>query len=211
MRQRSYRIFAMALWFVLIPAVAAAQESDSAGARAQVRAVSDTNLRVTSPTVDASYLIGVSDVLTVDVWKQTEISRTLPVRSDGKISLPLLNDVQAAGLTPSQLSQEIADGLRKVMVNPQVAVIVSQANSQRIYIVGQVLRGGVYPLVPSLTVVQALSNAGFTPFANLKKIYIVRVENGRKEILPANYKQALSRHNQQQDVVLKSGDTIVVP
>jgi polysaccharide biosynthesis/export protein len=199
------------MFLVLCPALLAGQDSEPANGRAQVRAVKDMDMRMSSPAADASYSIGVGDVLTIDVWKQAEISRTLPVRTDGKISLPLLSDVQAAGLTPSQLSAEIAEGLHKVMVNPQVTVIVSETNSQRIYIVGQVLRGGAYPLIPSLTVVQALSNAGFTPFANLKKIYIVRVENGRKEILPANFKQALSRHNLQQDVTLKSGDTIVVP
>jgi polysaccharide biosynthesis/export protein len=169
------------------------------------------DVRIEPPATSANYLIGVGDVLTVDVWKQPEISRTLPVRTDGKISLPLLNDVQAAGLAPSKLGTEIAEGLRRVMVNPQVTVIVSEINSQKIYIVGQVLRGGAYPLVPGLTLVQVLSSAGFTPFANLKKIYIVRIENGRKEIVRANFKEAVSRNNLQQDPSLKSGDTVVVP
>jgi polysaccharide biosynthesis/export protein len=201
----------LALSLVLSPNLMAAQNSDAPSPRAQVRAVKDLSVKVNSVPTDANYSIGVGDVLTIDVWKQAEISRTLPVRADGMISLPLLNDVQAAGLTPAALGVEIADGLRRVMVNPQVTVIVAESNSQRIYILGQVLRGGAYPLIPSLTVVQALSNAGFTPFANLKKIYIVRVENGRKEILAANFKEAVSRHNLQKDVTLKPGDTIVVP
>jgi polysaccharide export outer membrane protein len=196
---------------ILCSLCAAAQETQPANARAEILPVKNMDLRVGLSAADAKYSIGVGDVLTVDVWKQPEVSRTLPVRTDGKISLPLINDVQAAGLTPTQLGTQIAEGLRRVMVNPQVTVIVNEINSQRIYIVGQVLRGGAYPLAPNLTIVQALSGAGFTPFANLKKIYVVRVENGQKKILPANFKEAVSRHNLSQDLSLKPGDTIVVP
>jgi polysaccharide export outer membrane protein len=160
---------------------------------------------------DPNYSIGPDDVLTVDVWKEPEISRTLPVRTDGKISLPLLNDMQAAGLTPTQLSSEIQERLRKLIVNPHVTVIVAQMNSQRIYILGQVLRGGAYPLLSNMTAVQALSGAGFTPFANLKKIYVMRIENNQKEILPINFKDVVRGHNAKQDLPLKPGDTIVVP
>ena len=126
-------------------------------------------------TEDPNYSIGPEDVLTIDVWKEPEISRTVPVRRDGKISLPMLNDVQAAGLTPTQLGSEIVAKLRATVINPHVTVIVAQMSSQRIYILGQVTRGGAYPLVPDMTAVQALSIAGgFTPFAKLKKIYIMR-------------------------------------
>ena len=162
--------------------------------------------------VDPNYSIGPEDVLTIDVWKEPEISRTVPVRRDGKISLPLLNDVQAAGLTPTQLSTEIEGRLHDSIIKPQVTVIVTQMSSQRIYILGQVTRGGAYPLVPDLTAVQALSIAGgFTPFANLKKIYIMRTENGQEKIFPINYKQLASGRNSQQNIKLKAGDTIVVP
>jgi polysaccharide export outer membrane protein len=163
-------------------------------------------------TEDPQYSIGPEDVLTIDVWKEPEISRTVPVRRDGKISLPLLNDVQAAGLTPTQLSSEIVEKLNETVINPQVTVIVTQMSSQRIYILGQVIRGGAYPLVPDLTAVQALSVAGgFTPFANVKKIYIMRTENGESKILPINYKEMASGRKPQQNIALKPGDTIVVP
>src|SRR6266849_584873 len=120
---------------------------------------------------DADYKIGPQDVLRVDVWKEAEISRTVPVRPDGKISLPLLNDVQAAGLTPMQLSVVIADGLRKYMNDPQVTVSVSEINSRRIYVTGEVSRAGAFPLLPNMTVLQALSSSGgFTQFAKLKNI-----------------------------------------
>jgi len=163
-------------------------------------------------TDDPKYSIGPEDVLTIDVWKEPEISRTVPVRRDGKISLPLLNDVQAAGLTPTQLSSEIVEKLNETVINPQVTVIVAQMSSQRIYILGQVTRGGAYPLVPDLTAVQALSIAGgFTPFANLKKIYILRTENGEAKTLPINYKELASGRKPEQNILLKPGDTIVVP
>lgn len=165
-----------------------------------------------SMTEDSNYSIGPEDVLTVDVWKEPEISRTVPVRRDGKISLPLLNDVQAAGLTPTQLSSEIEEKLHDSILKPQVTVIVTQMSSQRIYILGQVTRGGAYPLAPDLTAVQALSIAGgFTPFANVKKIYIMRTENGENKILPINYKELASGRKPQQNIHLKPGDTIVVP
>jgi polysaccharide biosynthesis/export protein len=169
-----------------------------------------------APVADANYLIGPEDILTIDVWKEPGISRTVPVRRDGKISLPfslpLLDDVKAAGLTPKELSSTIAERLRETIVNPQVTVIVSQMSSQRIYILGQVNRGGAYPLVPEMTALQALSIAGgFTPFANLKKIYVMRAENGQENIFPINYKEVISKRNPQQNIQLKAGDTIVVP
>ena len=163
-------------------------------------------------TEDPNYSIAPEDVLTIDVWKEPEISRTVPVRRDGKISLPLLNDVQAAGLTPTQLGAEIVERLRATIVHPQVTVIVAQMSSLRIYILGQVTRGGAYPLVPDMTVMQALSIAGgFTPYANLKKIYVMRNENGASKIFPMNYKQVISGRKTAQNIYLKPGDTIVVP
>jgi len=163
-------------------------------------------------TEDPNYSIASEDVLTIDVWKEPEISRTVPVRRDGKISLPLLNDVQAAGLTPTQLGSEIVEKLRATIVHPQVTVIVAQMSSQRIYVLGQVTRGGAYPLVPDMTVMQALSIAGgFTPYANVKKIQVMRKENGGDKIFPMNYKQVISGRKTEQNIHLKPGDTIVVP
>jgi len=163
-------------------------------------------------TQDPSYSIAPEDVLTIDVWKEPEISRTVPVRRDGKISLPLLDDVQAAGLTPTQLSSEIVEKLQASVLHPQVTVIVAQMSSQRIYILGQVNRGGAYPLVPEMKAMQALSIAGgFTPFANVKKIYVMRTENGEDKIFRINYKEVVSGHNSEQNIHLKAGDTIVVP
>jgi polysaccharide biosynthesis/export protein len=163
-------------------------------------------------TDDPNYSIAPEDVLTIDVWKEPEISRTVPVRRDGKISLPLLNDLQAAGLTPTQLSSEIVEKLRATIVHPQVTVIVAQMSGLRVYVLGQVTRGGAYPLVPDMTVMQALSIAGgFTPYANVKKMFVMRKENGADKIFAVNYKEVISGRKTEQNIQLKPGDTIVVP
>jgi len=161
---------------------------------------------------DPNYVIGSQDVLNISVWKEAELTRTVPVRPDGKISLPLLNDVQAEGLTPTQLAAEITTSLKKFVADPQVTVIVAEINSQRVYIMGEVNRAGAYPLLPDMTFLQALSSAGgFTLFANLKKIYMFRIENGKQVKYPFNYKDVISGKAQEQNVILKAGDTIVVP
>jgi polysaccharide export outer membrane protein len=168
--------------------------------------------RPVAATADASYVIGPEDVLNIDVWKEKEISSTVPVRPDGKISLPLLNDVQAAGLTPMQLQSEIRDGLKKFISDPQVTVIVTQINSRKIFVLGEVLRPGTFPMLPHMTVLQALSAAGgFTQFAKEKGVYVLRTVNGRQTTLPFNYKEVVRGRNAEQNIELKPGDTIVVP
>ncbi len=161
---------------------------------------------------DPNYVIGPQDVLDISVWKENELTRTVPVRPDGKISIPLLNDVRAAGLTPNQLAAQITTSLKKFVTDPQVTVIVTQINSQRVYILGEVIRTGAYPLLPDMTILQALSSAGgFTQFANRKKIYMFRVENGKQVKYPFDYKAVIDGKQSDQNVVLKAGDTIVVP
>jgi polysaccharide export outer membrane protein len=165
-----------------------------------------------SAVADPNYIIGAQDVISVSVWKEAELTREVPVRPDGKISMPLLNDVQAAGLTPSQLADQITVGLKKFVTDPQVTVIVAQINSQRVYILGEVTRAGAYPLLPQMTFLQALSSAGgFTIFANVKKIYLLRQENGKQERYPFDYKQVIAGKNSEQNIILRAGDTIVVP
>jgi len=157
-------------------------------------------------------VIGSEDVLDISVWKEPDLSRTVPVRPDGKISLPLLNDVQAAGLTPPQLATAITTSLNKFVTSPQVTVIVTQINSQRVYLLGEVARPGAYTLIPGMTILQALSNAGgFSSYANPKKIYLLRQENGKQQKLFFNYKEVIEGKRTDQNVLLKTGDTIVVP
>lgn len=157
------------------------------------------------------YVIGAQDTLHVSVWKEPDLTATLPVRPDGKISMPLLNDVQAAGLHPTQLADSITEKLKKYLADPRVTVIVTQMNSQRVFLLGEVTHTGAVPLLPNMTVLQALSSAGFTQFANLKAIYVLRVENGKQSKLPFNYKQVIKGEHMEQNILLKPGDTIVVP
>lgn len=165
-----------------------------------------------APTMDTEYKIGPQDVLRIDVWKEPEISRTIPVRPDGKISLPLLNDVQATGLTPMQLAGSIRDGLTKFISGPQVTVTVTEINSRRVFLTGEVARPGALALLPNMTVLQALSSGGgFTQFAKLKNIYVLRIESGKQVKHPFNYKEVVKGKNQEENIPLQAGDVIVVP
>jgi polysaccharide export outer membrane protein len=161
-------------------------------------------------TAPDEFVIGPDDVLIISVWKEPDITRTIPVRPDGKITLPLINDVQASGLTPMQLGLSITEKLRKFINEPQVTVIVQAINSRRIHIVGQVGRQGTFPMLPDMTAMQALAGAGgFSQFANTKKTYILRMEDGKQIRIPFNYNEVLKGNKQ--DVKLKPHDTIVVP
>ncbi|MGH9444190.1 MAG: polysaccharide biosynthesis/export family protein, partial [Terriglobia bacterium] len=166
-------------------------------------------------TIPASptYVIRADDVLDVSVWQQPDLSfRGLPVRPDGKISLPLIGDVPAAGLTAMQLAGSITRRLKQYVKNPVVTVVVSQVNSQRYYVLGEVLHAGVFPLLPGLRALQALSAAGgFTQFASTKKIYILRTVNGKQEKFRFNYKSVVSGRDLNENIRLKPGDTIIIP
>ncbi len=142
--------------------------------------------------VGKDYVIGADDVLDVSVWKEQELTRTLQVRPDGKISMPLLGDVQAAGLTPGQLGQSVSEKLKKYLTAPQVTVILTQINSQRVYVTGEVTRPGAYPVLPGMTILQAITSAGgLTQFANAKKIVLMRDENHIQTKYPFSYKEVL--------------------
>lgn len=163
-------------------------------------------------TDDPAYKIGAQDVLKIDVWREDQLTRTVPVRPDGKITLPLLNDIQAAGLTPMELTNIIREELKKYLTNPQVTVTVSEINSRRIYVTGEVTKAGAYQLLPHMTVLQALSGSGgFTAFARIKGIYVLRNENGKPTKIPFNYKDAIAGKNPEQNIELQPGDVVVVP
>jgi len=171
-----------------------------------------TEVSKPAATTDGNYIIGPQDVLDISVWKEPEVSRVVPVRPDGKISLPLLNDVQAAGLTPAALASQITESLKKYVTNPQVTVIITTINSQRVYLLGEVTLPGAFPMIPGMTVLQAVSSGGgFTQFARTKGIYVLRNENGKQVKYPFNYKDVISGKKPEQDIALKAGDTIVVP
>jgi polysaccharide export outer membrane protein len=157
------------------------------------------------------YVIGPDDTLHISVWKEPDLSETLPVRPDGKISMPLLDDIPAAGMTPELLKELITARLKKYIADPRVTVVVTGMNSRRIFVTGEVTHSGPLPLLPHMTVLQALAQAGFTQFANLKAIYLLRTENGKQAKLPFNYKEVVKGNHPEQNIVLKPGDTVVVP
>jgi polysaccharide export outer membrane protein len=165
-----------------------------------------------SNAVDPStYIIGPADVIQISVWKESELSTTLPVRPDGNISMPLLRDIPAAGFTPNQLAADISERLKKLVQDPQVSVLVTGVNSQRVYLLGEVSRPGPVGLTAGLTVLQAISSAGgLTQLANSKRIYVLRNEQGAQRKIAFRYKDAL-KGAEGQNIVLKPGDTIVVP
>jgi polysaccharide biosynthesis/export protein len=212
-------LFAMIALTAVAMADAAQQDKKNGGKEMAIAAVRSESTSAidskTSPvaaTTDPAYLIGPEDVLDISVWKEPDVSRVVPVRPDGRISLPLINDVQAAGLSPQQLAGAVSEKLKKYLNGPQVTVIVTAINSQRVFVVGEVLRAGAFPMLPGMTVLQALSSAGgFTTFADVKKIHVVRLHNGKQIEIPFNYREVLKGDNSEQNVKLEAGDTIVVP
>ena len=159
----------------------------------------------------AHYIIGAEDSLQITVWREPSLSGLFPVRPDGMISMVLLGDLPAAGTTPTQLGMDISQRLKKFVQDPSVTVQVMAVNSQRIYIIGEVGHVGPVPLSAGMTPLQAIASAGgLSQFANSKHIYILRGTGASQQKIPFNYKQALKGDNRQQ-IVLRPGDTIVVP
>jgi polysaccharide biosynthesis/export protein len=210
----NFRLPVVIMGLLLLP-VAHTQETPTQSPAAATNQKSDPAVKTGSTVLaatDEEYKIGPQDVVRIDVWKEPEISRTIPVRPDGKISLPLLNDVQASGLTAMQLAGAIREGLTKYLTGPQVTVTVVEINSRRVYVTGEVVRAGALPLLPNMTLLQALSSAGgFTQFAKLKGIYVLRTEDGKQVKHPFNYKEVVKGKNQEENILLQPGDVIVVP
>lgn len=162
---------------------------------------------------DDTFIIGEDDVLTVNVWKEPDVSRTLPVRSDGKISLPLAGEVQASGQTPHQLEMAIAAKLKSLIEDPEITVIVAEIKSRKFNILGEVAKPGSYPLTNAATVLDAIALAGgFKDFAKQKSIYVLRKDSsGAESRLPFNYKDVVKGKHAEQNVRLQAHDTVVVP
>lgn len=219
-----FRFVETAKWIVVIPAMAAivfsagAQDTKTTSATA---AASDSSAKTAQPGNRAnasivdnkSYVIGENDVLEIDVWKEKEISRTIPVRPDGKISLPLVGEIQASGMTPMQLQDDLTKRLKAYIENPEVTVIVSDPRSHQFNVVGEVNRPGSYQLSEAMTVLDAIAQSGgFKDFAKETKIYVLRpMPNGTPVRIPFNYKQVIKGRDMQENVALKPGDTVVVP
>ncbi len=215
----SVRRLSLGLFCILLAGYAAAQIPAANQSGAQTL-VSTAKPSLEQPTMEApnkphddSFVIGNDDVLAINVWKEPDLSRSIPVRSDGRISLPLLGDLQAAGLTPLKLEQDIADKLQPYIAQPEVAVMVQQINSQKFNILGKVAKPGTYPLTNSATVLDAIALAGgCRDFAKQGSIYILRqTPEGGESRISFNYKDVIKGKNTRQNIRLQPHDTIVVP
>jgi polysaccharide biosynthesis/export protein len=193
------------------PATSPVSSSPAPAAVQQQTAPVPTPVTNTGGPIDPErYVIGAEDSLQITVWKEPTLSGTIPVRPDGMISMVLVGDLRAAGLTPMALSADISQKLKKYIQDPVVTVVVLGVNSQRIFTVGELNKVGPVMLTPGMTPLQAIVTAGgLTQFANSKHIYILRTVAGKQQKIPFNYKQALKGDNQ--GVSLIPGDTIVVP
>jgi polysaccharide export outer membrane protein len=201
------RTVALALALAL-PACASAQDVPPVSAPPTTQAPAAQAPGATDPT----YVIGTDDVLAIVFWELPSHGAEVAVRPDGKITLPLLNDVQAAGLTPDQLRTSITTASAKFIRDPNVSVIVKAINSRKVFVTGQVNKPGPYPLTAPTTVLQMLALAGGpSDFAKKNKIAVMRTENGQTTSLKFNYNDVIQGKKLDQNVMLKPGDTVVVP
>jgi polysaccharide export outer membrane protein len=167
---------------------------------------------VVPPNTSPDYVVGPGDVLAIIVWRQNDMSAEVVVRPDGKISVPLINDIDVNGLTPLQVQEKITKDAEKFVQDPNVSVMVKQINSRRVFITGQVARPGPYPLLGTMNVLQLISTAGgLMEYADESKILIMRTEGGKTLTIPFNYKEIVNKKNLKQNIDLKPNDTIIVP
>ena len=168
--------------------------------------------QVVPAATPAGYVIGADDVLAVVFWREKDLSVETAVRPDGKITLPLLNDLQAAGFTPDQLREQIQAAATKYVEDPSVTVVVKAMNSRKVFITGQVIKPGQYPLTGPTTVLQLIAMAGgLQEFADSDNILIMRTEGGQQIAMPFSYGDVLNRRALGQNITLQPGDTVIVP
>jgi len=203
---------ASALLLAALPAFAQGQKPAVTAQSMPATAAAAAAPRATDPVLPAGYVIGTDDVLSIVYWKDKDMSADAKVRPDGRIALPLINEVVAAGLTPQQLHTKLTEESKKYMEDANITVVVREINSRKAFITGEVNKPGPYPLTAPTTVLQLISLAGgLREYADSKKIVIMRSENGRQISLPFNYKEVASGKKLQQNIELKPGDTVVVP
>ena len=206
------RNIASACLALVIALPAAAQTQPPAAQSVPPAAAAASAPRATDPVVPSDYVIGADDVLSIVYWKDKDMSSDAQVRPDGRIALPLINEIQAAGLTPEQLRQKLTEESKKYMEDANITVVVRQINSRKAFITGEVNKPGPYPLTSPTSVMQLIAMAGgLREYANGKRIVIMRTENGKPVSLPFNYKDVVGGKNLQQNIQLKPGDTVVVP
>jgi polysaccharide export outer membrane protein len=192
----------------------AAQQNVPTPAAQSVPAAGETAAapRPSDPAIPAGYVIGADDLLSIVFWKDKDMSAEARVRPDGRIALPLINEVQAAGLTPEELQRKITEESRKYMEDASITIVVREINSRRVFITGEVAKPGPYSLTSPITVMQLIAVAGgLRDYADSKNITIMRTEGGKQLSLKFNYKEVASGKNLKQNIELQPGDTVVVP
>jgi len=203
------RVLAASLLLLSAVSAASAQVSSPRGAIPEARATALANSNALDTAVE--YQIGPEDVLDISVWKNPELSRTVPVRPDGKVSLPLLNDFRAAGLTPSDLREQLVARLSDFVPTPEVSVIVREVHSRKVAVVGAVKTAGRYELKSPMTVLEAIALAqGFTDFAARDRIVVLRQSGGTTTRIPFNYRK-IADGMEQENFFVRPGDIVVVP
>jgi len=195
----------MTLWILFIGHPVAYSQTEKEAIlkkQAQAEVVADSE----------NYIIGPEDILYIHVWKEEHLSRTVPVRFDGMISLPLVDEIKAEGLTPLKLKEALAQRLKEFIDNPNITVMVMEANSFKVYISGQIRNPGVIRLRTETSLLQLIPMAGgFTEWANQKKILIIRKEGGKERRITVNYKKIVEGEDLKSNIILKAGDTIIIP
>jgi polysaccharide biosynthesis/export protein len=207
MRLDGLRSFAcVAAIFCIVLTLTHAQAQQTAGNTQQTGSASGAPL-----VLPKGYVIGPEDVLSIVVWREKELSGEVVVRPDGKISLPLLNDVQAAGYTPEQLAEIVEKAAIKYVTDSDTTVIVKQINSRKVFVLGEVGKPGAFPLTSDMNVLQLIASVGgLAEFADKKNVMILRVENGRERRFKFNYNEVIEGKNLQQNIMLQPGDTVLV-
>lgn len=200
--KKALAVFLMTAWVLFIPAFSIVSAQDGKAAdpgKAQGAVAADSD----------QYVIGPEDVLLIYVWKEESITKTVPVRMDGKISIPLVNEIQAAGLTPLQLKEVLTEKLKGFIENPTVTVTVMEANSFKVYLSGEVKQPGVHRIRSEITLVKLIIMAGgFTEWADQKRILVITKEKGKEKRITANYKKIIE--GEEPDILIKSGDTVII-
>ncbi len=198
--------------FVVFAAAASAGAQQPPSMPAAASSASTGATTAAGLALPTGYVIGPSDVLSVVFWRDKDMSADVTVRPDGNISLPLLNDVPAAGLTPDQLRARLVDAASKYVEDPNATVLVKEIHSRNVFITGNVAKPATYPLNGDMTVLQLIALAGgLQEYADAKNIVVIRNENGRPQYHKFNYKDVVKQKNVAQNIALKPGDTIVVP
>jgi len=206
----SFRFLALAGAFLVSPAIGAPSPTQSDTASSSTQA--ESSGQAGAPAAGEEYHVGPGDVIAISVWKEPDASSIVLIRPDGKISLPLVNDLAVAGRTPMEIQELVTQKLDPFIKDANVTVTVTAINSKNVFVLGQVGRAGAYPIIQPTSVLQVLTLAGgLAPFANQKGIYVLRMQNGKQQKLPFNYKDVVKGEKIEQNIILQPGDTVVVP